>query len=239
MSIGEQQEIMEEAARASSKFNRNAFEHLHKHAQSEPHNAWLRDELQKVQQYIGACGEGAVNKRRSILKSDIEKKLNGIKFEYHQRRRAYGKQLIDDALDTISKKDHKSSSERLADLMETQTRIAAMTNDELVALADRAKSENKRELCTAFRSETEANAAIVELRRRGESERADVTRQMIQKVPAAAIGDEDAGRKLAYADDLWRTEDTDAAYLHDEQGRRYGVDMDALVDTSPLENVPE
>ena len=219
-------------------FNENFYELFQRHGTDGPSRS-LAGRLQKIQAHIQQAANGGINKRRSLIKQDIAQQLNEAKQAYRSERKQFGEQLIDQAWDRAEKKVKPTAHERLADLEEAKLRAATLSDDQMVRQAQSIKDASPAKLAVSFRNRYEVDTLAARLRATGNDDLADAVSERARQVPAGLYGDEEGAGLLDAAEHYLVTQDRDAAYLRDEQGRRLAVDIDQLIDLTPLENVPE
>ena len=234
------QQMLAEQANASN-YRQDMAERLNTYAMStrdKPAQRFAKN-VGDIQDYLRQAANGHVNQRRHLIKQTAEERLREAMGEYQLDRRAQSEGLKQQAIDAARKELKPVSSDRLLDLMESQMKYSAMSDEELSALSIKTASlKDDGAVALTAKSHQNVLALTAELAKRNLTDEKTQLRDRLAKLPAECIGSPDAARLLSERHHYVDTQDANTVYLADPGGR-YGIDPDTLLDFSGLERVPE
>ena len=233
-------QMLAEQANASN-YRKDMAERLNTYAMNtrdKPAQRFAKN-LGDIQDYLRQAADGHVNQRRHLIKQTAEERLSKAMQEYHMDRYAMAEGLKAEAIDAARKELKPASSDRLLDLMESQMKYSAMSDEELSTLSIKtAALKDDGQVALTAKSHQNVLALTAELAKRNLTEEKTQLRDRLAKIPPECIGSPDAARLLSERHHYADTQDTETVYLADPGGR-YGIDPDTLLDYSGLERVPE
>ena len=196
-------------------------------------------EIRKAEDLVSKAASGGINLRRGEIIKQVQELIQQAVQAHHDARRQAADDLMQIMNDYKENQSKPSDQKRLADLMETQLRLQAMSDDELMKpVLTTASERGVVARALTFTTPTALDATISELSRRGHREQADLLRETYRDVPRQAIGDPKAAHLVQDSRQYAQRVDGDTVLLHD--GKAFlGIVASEVVDLSPLARVPE
>ena len=200
----------------------------------------LANDLAKISGLVSKAAEGAINLRRNEIYRQVQEQIGQAVHRHQEARREMADNYRAMFEKHVKDRPKPSDTARLADAMELQAKIRAMTTEQLEQryihnVTARPEITFK---ASAFRSPVEYDLVVSELQSRNESG-VDVLREAMKDVPRSAIGDAKGAVLLDEAKAYDIKSDADTVLVRDERGAHIGVLANALIDLAPLEIVPE
>ena len=219
-------------------YNEFQAKYFRQNASHDPTSQVFANELEKIEMYVQRAAEGGINKRRSLIYRDVEQMLASAINRYHGEMNNQAEQYQELFNKHVKERTGKTAEQRLADYHETQARIRAMEDSELEGYLSKA---NKRPeitfKSTAFKSPVEYDLVLSEMKSRDMS--TDLLRDSMKGVPRDAIGDHRAALMIDKVNEYRNIGDHEAVKVKDEAGKPIAFSVEALIDLSGLEAVPE
>lgn len=216
---------------------------LAEQAVNDPPTSMLREDLRQLEEKAKRFASGAVNRRRSVLREELEGDMEQIRFRYQQNRADAAKHYqAESKKATTERLTKRTDTGRLADVMEAQLRFQSMSDDHLqrFAMKPLQLDRQKDDLAMVhFRNAYEYQALKAELQKRGDSELAQKLSERYSEIPKDALGDPQAAHAVRWQRFYETPTDSDTALTLDQEERLIGVPISECIDLGQLDAIPD